>query len=115
MLARPSTLACRVHSNSADGNRIQRRDMNTTTLIGTLATVLRAVGLVAWLVTQGPANTDQTPVTGRTAVAVPVVPVAPQSALLEVVPPLPEARPSKCGDLPRAPWNTCVALHDHEI
>ena len=22
---------------------------------------------------------------------------------------------SKCGDLPRAPWNTCVALHDHEI
>ena len=75
----------------------------------------RAVGLVAWVATQGPATPDEAPVTaGRTAVVAPA-PVAPQSAVLEIEQPLPERRPSKCGDLPRAPWNTCVALHDHEI
>jgi hypothetical protein len=90
--------------------------MNTTTLIGTIATLLRAIGLVAWVVTQGPTTSDQMPVTeGRTAVAAPVMPVAPQSAVRYIEQPAPEARPSKCGDLPRAPWNTCVALHDHEI
>jgi len=89
--------------------------MNTTTLIGTIATVLRAVGLVAWVATQGPATPEEAPVTsGRTAV-VPPAPVAPQSPVLHVEQSLPESRPSKCGDLPRAPWNTCVALHDHEI
>jgi hypothetical protein len=90
--------------------------MNTATLIGTIATVLRAVGLIAWVVTQGPTTPDHVPVKAeRTVIAAPVVPVAPQSAVLEVDEPIPDARPSKCGDLPRAPWNTCVALHDHEI
>jgi len=37
---------------------------------------------------------------------------APAAAQVKERPPEPR---SKCGDLPRAPWNTCVALHDHEI
>lgn len=39
---------------------------------------------------------------------------APAAQAVQAEPRTPTPR-SKCGDLPRAPWNTCVALHDHEI
>jgi hypothetical protein len=39
---------------------------------------------------------------------------APAAQAVQAEPATPAPR-SKCGDLPRAPWNTCVALHDHEI
>ena len=97
--------------------------MKTTTLIGTIATILRAAGravlVIAWVMAE--VTTSHHPVaasTERTALAVPAeapaAPAVPATAALEQTA-VTEKRPSKCGDLPRAPWNTCVALHDHEI
>lgn len=99
--------------------------MKTCIMIGTIATVLRALGrtvlVIAWVIAQGSSPTHQVfQLPGHTALAVPaeapvVAPPAPETTVLEVEQAVPEKRPTKCGDLPRAPWNTCVALHDHEI
>ena len=99
--------------------------MKTSILIGQIATILRALAravlVIAWVMAQGkaPILNEVAPLPERTALAVPAempaaaAPVAPEPTALEQT--VPEKRPSKCGDLPRAPWNTCVALHDHEI
>jgi len=99
--------------------------MKTYILIGTIATVLRAIArtvlVIAWVVAQGSSPTHRVfQLPESTALAVPatapvVAPPAPQTTVLELEQTVPETRPAKCGDLPRAPWNTCVALHDHEI
>jgi hypothetical protein len=98
--------------------------MKTSILIGQIATILRAIGravlVIAWVMAQGKAPIHEVAqLPQRTALAVPAeVPAAAASAVPEptaLEQTVPERRPSKCGDLPRAPWNTCVALHDHEI
>ena len=49
------------------------------------------------------------------SIALPAAAPVAEKAVLGVDMSVSQGRPSKCGDLPRAPWNTCVALHDHEI
>lgn len=99
--------------------------MKTCILIGTIATVLRAIArtvlVIAWVIAQGSAPTHRViQLPENTVLAVPAAapvaaPLAPEATVLEVEQSVAEKRPAKCGDLPRAPWNTCVALHDHEI
>ena len=114
--------------------------MNTSTVILNTATILRNVGraslVIAWLAAQHQTMTAKDdvsfePIASADAQAI-VMPFAAISDCTRAAQPVPaepapviapaveldaderQAR-SKCGDLPRAPWNTCVALHDHEI
>jgi hypothetical protein len=100
--------------------------MNTLMLLGTFVrisqAILRAVLMIACGVALGPDSPEETviAVPEPAVVTTPTVaPVIAEEALIEIAQPVdpvsPAARPIKCGDLPRAPWNTCVALHDHEI
>jgi hypothetical protein len=95
--------------------------MNTITLARKLLRILQAVArtilLVACAAALRPEATEEAAAPARpAALAAPAaVPVVAEEAVFRVEQPAPEQRPSRCGDLPRAPWNTCVALHDHEI
>jgi hypothetical protein len=98
--------------------------MDMKMLIGTIATTLRAIAramlVIAWIAalatpTKSPHDAERTAIAAPSVPAVepPAAPAVP--AVLEAEEPAGAARASKCGDLPRAPWNTCVALHEHEI
>jgi hypothetical protein len=97
--------------------------MNTVTSIRKLVRVMHAAARASLAVATIVAFVDEPQPAVRapdTIVAAPAAAAVPAPATYERVlgnaAPMADARrPAKCGDLPRAPWNTCVALHDHEI
>ena len=115
--------------------------MNTSTVILNTTTILRNVGraslVIAWLAAQHQTMTAKDdvsfePIATADAQAIVMPFAAASSDCTRAALPVPAERApvvapaveldvderqarSKCGDLPRAPWNTCVALHDHEI
>jgi hypothetical protein len=102
--------------------------MNTVTSIRKLVRLMHAaarasLGVAAIVaIVQDPqpaADAAEVIAVAPAAVAAPAAVTAPAPAIpegaLRTETPMASGRPVKCGDLPRAPWNTCVALHDHEI